>query len=347
LGPYGISARLIGYLANECVESKVTCLEWKQFYPLKLNPTIPNVLVIAGFDPENKLKFFYPNSFVYIVMDTENDDEEEETSILESELTDASEEVDFEYVNKKNKEEENAIDKDNDILDLLALFDEDANDSDTSSSCVDTDTSSCSSNSNDSEALKKFEASKQAYRGELKNLNNSANDSKALSLSNKKKNTLKSSFSSRNKKSHNHRDNTTSHSKSASSSSLGGNNSKSKENSKSTSDFFDTLDATIDSVARNYGTQQHQSHTGKDTSESATLNKSISICSPLSVTALSSPASSPLTIHANPHHQSVLNKTNSPISPSINSINDGTISSPKQRKPSVGSIGSPLKLGNC
>ena len=54
-----MSARLIGYLANESVESKVTCLEWKQFYPLKVNPTIPNVLVIAGFDPENKLKFFY------------------------------------------------------------------------------------------------------------------------------------------------------------------------------------------------------------------------------------------------------------------------------------------------
>ena len=77
LGPYGVSARLVGYLSNECVESKMTCVEWQQFYPLKLNQTIPNVLVIAGLDKANKLKFFYPNSFVYIVMDSDNEDEDD------------------------------------------------------------------------------------------------------------------------------------------------------------------------------------------------------------------------------------------------------------------------------
>ena len=284
-------------------------------------------------------------------MDSDNESDEDETSILEGELTDVSEEVDFDYISKKTKEEEVAIDQNNDIPDLRSLFEEDANDSDTSTSCFDTDSSSDSSNSNDSEALKKFEASKQVYRGEAKNSNIGANDSlKSLTSSNKKKSSLKPSFNSRNKKGHNHRDNSTSHSKSTSSNTSNGNNSKSKESSKSTSDFFDTLDATIDSVARNYGTQQNQNHTGKDSAESTPLNKSVSISSPLSVTALSSPTSSPLTIHAN-HQQGILNKTNSPIvgpiSPSINSITDGTISSPKQRKSSIGSIGSPLKLGYC
>jgi hypothetical protein len=340
-----MSARLIGYLANESVESKVTCLEWKQFYPLKLNPTIPNVLVIAGFDPENKLKFFYPNSFVYIVMDSDNDDDDEdETSIPESELTNVSEEVDFDLI-KKSKEEDMTIEQSNEFPDFYSLFEEDANDSDSSTSCFDTDSSSESSNSNDSEALKKFEASKQAYRGEVKNIKDCANDSmKMLTSNNKKKSSsTKPSFNSRNKKSHSHRDNLAGHSKSTSANTLAS-NSKSKESSKSTSDFFDTLDATIDSVARNYGTQLQ----GKDSVELTPQNKSISLSSPLSITALSSPTSSPLNILAT--QQSALNKTNSPIigpiSPSINSMNDGTISSPKQRKPSMGSIGSPLKLGH-
>jgi hypothetical protein len=72
LGPYGVAAQLIGYLANDCVESRLTCNEWSEFYPLKLNPALPNTLVV-GLD-KNRIKLFYPNSFVFVVMDSDNDD---------------------------------------------------------------------------------------------------------------------------------------------------------------------------------------------------------------------------------------------------------------------------------
>ncbi|CAF1015787.1 unnamed protein product, partial [Brachionus calyciflorus] len=71
LGPYGIAARLIGYLSNETLESKLTCTEWKQFYPLNLIQDLPNVFVI-GLD-SNRVKLFYPNCFIYFVMDSDSD----------------------------------------------------------------------------------------------------------------------------------------------------------------------------------------------------------------------------------------------------------------------------------
>ena len=79
LGPYGVSARLIGYVSNETVESRMTCSEWEQFYPLKLNSLLPNVFVV-GIE-SNRIKFFYPNSFVYVVMDSDQDGEEDESDV--------------------------------------------------------------------------------------------------------------------------------------------------------------------------------------------------------------------------------------------------------------------------
>jgi hypothetical protein len=79
LGPYGVSARLIGYVSNETVESRLTCSEWEQFYPLKLNGLLPNVFVVGV--EANRIKFFYPNSFVYVVMDSDEDGEEEESDV--------------------------------------------------------------------------------------------------------------------------------------------------------------------------------------------------------------------------------------------------------------------------
>ena len=71
LAPYGIAASLIGYLANESVESRITCAEWRQFYPLKLIAGLPNVFVV-GVD-NNRVKLFYPNCFIYVVMDSDSD----------------------------------------------------------------------------------------------------------------------------------------------------------------------------------------------------------------------------------------------------------------------------------
>lgn len=67
LAPYGIAGRLLGYLSNDSVESQLTCDEWRQFYPLKLLPNMPNVFCV-GID-HNRIKLFYPNCFVYVVMD--------------------------------------------------------------------------------------------------------------------------------------------------------------------------------------------------------------------------------------------------------------------------------------
>ena len=46
LAPNGVSARLLGYLPNVSIESKLTCVEWQQFYSLKLHPNLPKVLVV-------------------------------------------------------------------------------------------------------------------------------------------------------------------------------------------------------------------------------------------------------------------------------------------------------------
>ncbi|RNA26525.1 mediator of RNA polymerase II transcription subunit 13, partial [Brachionus plicatilis] len=71
LAPYGIAARLIGYLSNDTLEAKVTCNEWRQFYPLNLVAELPNVFVV-GLD-NNRVKLFYPNCFIYVVMDSDSD----------------------------------------------------------------------------------------------------------------------------------------------------------------------------------------------------------------------------------------------------------------------------------
>lgn len=98
LGPYGISARLIGYLSNESTESKLTCEEWKQFYPLKLVSNLPNVFVV-GLN-KNKLKLFYPNCFIYIVIDSESD---------------KSDDDDLNHVNLTDNELESSLDEEEDV----------------------------------------------------------------------------------------------------------------------------------------------------------------------------------------------------------------------------------------
>lgn len=95
LAPYAISARLLGYLSNDSVESKMTCEEWKQFYPLKLIQSLPNVFVV-GID-KNKIKLFYPNCFIYIVMDSDSD---------------KSDDDDLNHVNLTDNEMESSLDED-------------------------------------------------------------------------------------------------------------------------------------------------------------------------------------------------------------------------------------------
>jgi hypothetical protein len=72
LAPYGISARLLGYVADDSVEAKVTVREWEQFYPSKLVPHVPHVFVV-GVGDANKVKLFYPNCFIYVIMDGADD----------------------------------------------------------------------------------------------------------------------------------------------------------------------------------------------------------------------------------------------------------------------------------
>jgi hypothetical protein len=72
LAPYGLSARLLGYIADDSVEAKLTVREWEQFYPTKLVPHVPHVFVV-GVGEANKVKLFYPNSFIYVIMDGVDD----------------------------------------------------------------------------------------------------------------------------------------------------------------------------------------------------------------------------------------------------------------------------------
>jgi hypothetical protein len=136
------------------------------------------------------------------------------------------------------------------------------------------------------------------------------------------------------------------------------------QKAKEKDSFWDSLDATIDSVARNFGTPgalnnttgaANQSLADNDIAMSPALaNKSIlsaSLCSPSSVTAISSPSSSPL-----PVQQPQLNKLNSPTVNSPPQAFNSVLTSPlpgsnvnNKRRPSLSSsssIGSPLKPAN-
>jgi hypothetical protein len=84
LAPYGISARLIGYLSNDSEESKLTCLEWQQFYSLKLYSHLPRILVV-GLE-NNKIKLFYPNSFVFMIVKQNQKQNQEQKNNLDNEL---------------------------------------------------------------------------------------------------------------------------------------------------------------------------------------------------------------------------------------------------------------------
>ena len=136
------------------------------------------------------------------------------------------------------------------------------------------------------------------------------------------------------------------------------------QKTKEKDSFWDSLDATIDSVARNFGTPgalnnttgvANQSLAENDVAMSPALaNKSIlsaSLCSPSSVTAISSPSSSPL-----PVQQPQLNKLNSPTVNSPPQAVNSVLTPPvpgsnvnNKRRPSLSSsssIGSPLKPAN-
>ena len=84
LAPHGICANLIGYLSNDSDEAKLTCSEWQQFYALRLNANLPRVFVV-GLE-NNVVKLFYPNSFVYVVIndDVSNSSESEESTYATS-----------------------------------------------------------------------------------------------------------------------------------------------------------------------------------------------------------------------------------------------------------------------
>lgn len=80
LAPYGISANLLGYISNDSSESQLTCSEWSQFYTLRLSDNLPNVFVV-GLE-NNVIKLFYPNSFVFVVI--EDDEAADENNSAES-----------------------------------------------------------------------------------------------------------------------------------------------------------------------------------------------------------------------------------------------------------------------
>lgn len=126
LAPYGISGRLLGYLSNDSVESRLTCDEWRQFYPLKLLPNMPNVFCI-GVD-HNRVKLFYPNCFVYVVMDQEgdrsddDDDDDDDVSLIEQAEVSAS--SSGEEADEEEEEEERSPVSDDDWLSDELMWDD-------------------------------------------------------------------------------------------------------------------------------------------------------------------------------------------------------------------------------
>jgi hypothetical protein len=87
LGPYGLSARLLGYVVDESTEAKVTVSEWQQFYPTTLLAGLPHVFVV-GVGEANRVKLFYPSCFVYVVMDGAADLSDDELNYDEAGNTD-------------------------------------------------------------------------------------------------------------------------------------------------------------------------------------------------------------------------------------------------------------------
>ena len=120
------------------------------------------MLVIAGLDKNNKLKFFYPNSFVYVVMDSDLEEDDEEKLNMESELTDESgdnseNEIDLDDVVKPRDDEKEA---NSEFPDFYSLLDDERGESDSSTSDLNSDSTS---DSTDSEANKRVERSKYSH----------------------------------------------------------------------------------------------------------------------------------------------------------------------------------------
>jgi hypothetical protein len=122
--------------------------------------------------------------------------------------------------------------------------------------------------------------------------------------------------------------------------------------------FWDSLDATIDSVARNFGTPGAHNNAAANINHSLgeNANGDVVMSSPLSVTAISSPSSSPLPVQQS--SSNLLNKLNSPTINSssppqpVGTGNNAVLTSPvvNKRRPSISSsssVGSPMKQSNA
>ena len=113
LAPHGICANLIGYLSNDSAEAKLTCSEWQQFYALRLNANLPRVFVV-GLE-NNVVKLFYPNSFVYVVIndDASNSSESEESTSATSQQSSDNENSDSSEVSSNKSSDYEDNDKEN------------------------------------------------------------------------------------------------------------------------------------------------------------------------------------------------------------------------------------------
>ena len=229
----------------------------------------------------------------------------------------------------------------------------------TTSSTSDFDsTSSTDSSTSDEDEANRNMAAKNALKSEQGQLNSSKTglNSSKNGPGNKKSDTSLTRHKKNRGHMHNHSKLKSTHNGTSSSSTSATVAARPKEASAKSSldSFFDSLDATIDSVARNFGTPGHQKQENMDsTTDSPTLNKSVTLCSPLSVTAISSPSSSqsPSTMATNQQQQQshLQNKLNSPLVAAMSPAS-GAISPTAQnkRRPSLSSVsvGSPLKSIN-
>jgi hypothetical protein len=249
LAPYGISARLIGYLSNDSEESKLTCLEWQQFYSLKLYSHLPRILVV-GLE-NNKIKLFYPNSFVFMIVN-QKQNQEQKNNNLDNELL----LKDYLILNDTSRtsssessgDESTSLDDDNDD-------DDDDDDDDDSTSISDNNDES----SNDSmSAIESEEYDESSDENNKENLINKKNKRQKLNTTKKSANLTNNNVQKLTPTKLKSKIKLT---KLTRANSLGSgidliNSTDKKE--------MDNLELTIDSVARNFGTKLIKSNTNSE-----------------------------------------------------------------------------------
>ncbi len=242
LAPYGISANLLGYIANDSAESHLTCREWSQFYSLCLSDNLPRVFVVGLHN--NTIKLFYPNSFVFIVIDDDTSQDTTTANALNTSLDDSNQ-----YTNSTDSSA--------------------TQDSDSSSSCKSSDFDKENKIFTNNPLKNK---NKHKFRHKLRGSTNSNN------LHGRKKSNKSSSFLSN---SSSPKSKLKKSSSSTKTSKLNAAEAADKANKE-----MDSLELTIDSVARNFGTDLA---TGTDSSSSDTENV-VHMLSPPSAQAASSPS---------------------------------------------------------